>query len=148
MEAKDPNIEVIEKLDIILKDLFTILLNIYKNEFPSDAAVINLQRAGVVLNELVLKQLRGEQVAFKNNNADFINKEKIRVLMIEKIRKGVLSFLIAKGAIMKIWDHNKNNVWINRAIELEQSITIPNTTDGVLEVIKSYLLYSARDEKI
>lgn len=137
---KDPNIEIIDKLDAILLKLFTVLLNIYIDKFPSDARVNNQHRAGIVLNELVLEKLRGEQViAFKEGNTDFINKEKIRLMEIEEIRNGVLSFLIAKGAMMKIWDKTESNIWIDKAQELEPSITVPAKLGEILKIIEAYL---------
>lgn len=134
-------IKIMERLDIILKELFIILLDIYKNKFPSDDRQNNLQRAGVVLNELVLEELRDEQVAFKENNTDFINNEKIRVLKIEKIKMAVLSFLTAKGALYKSWDSPKAAIWINRAQELEPGVIIPDKLNEILEIIEKYFPY-------
>ncbi len=134
-------IKIIEGLNIILKELFVILLDLYKNKFPSDDRQNNLQRAGVVLNELVLEELRGEQVAFKESNTDFINNEKIRVLKIDKIKTAVLSFLTAKGALYKSWDSPKAAIWINRAQELEPGIIIPDKLNEMSEIIEKYLSY-------
>lgn len=141
-QIKNPqNREIIEQLDEILKILFAIILNIYKNKFPLDEKEKNLQRAGTVLNDLVLAQLSGELGAFKNKNTDFVDKEKIRLLEIDEIRKGVLDFLIARGAIMKIWRRTKSNIWIDRAKELEPSLAIPASMDEILKVIKNRLSY-------
>lgn len=134
-------IKIIEGLNTILKELFIILLDLYKKKFPSNDEQNNLQIAGVVVNELVLEELRGEQVTFKENNADFINNEKIRVLKVEKIRMAVLSFLTAKGALYKSWDSPKAAIWINRAKELEPGIIIPNKLKEILEIIEKYLSY-------
>lgn len=141
-QIKDPkNREIREQLDEILKILFAIILNIYKNKFPLDEKEKNLQRASTVLNELVLAQLKDESVAFKNNNANFIETEKKRLLEIEEIRKGLLDFLIAKGAIMKIWRCTESNMWIDRAKELKPSIDIPVAMGEILKVIKNCLSY-------
>jgi len=94
-----------------------------------------------VVNELVLEELGGEQVAFKENNADFINNEKIRVLKVEKIRMAVLSFLTAKGALYESCDSPKAAIWINRAKELEPGIIILNKLKEILEIIEKYLSY-------
>lgn len=134
---------VIGGLDLILRKLFMTLADIYRDKFPSDTEEKNLQRAGTILNELVLEELRGEQVAFKENNADFINKEKTRLLEIEKVRKGILSFLIAKGALYKYKNHTKANIWINGARELEPGIIIPSRLDEIIEVIEKYLSYAS-----
>lgn len=134
-------IKIIEGLNTILKELFIILLDLYKRKFPSDDEQNNLQRTGVVLNELVLEELRGEQVAFKENNADFINNEKIRVLKIDKIKKAVLSFLTAKGALYKYWESPKADIWINEAQELEPSVIIPDKLNEIQEIIEKYLTY-------
>lgn len=93
-QIDDPiNKEIMSQLNEILKILFAIILNIYKNKFPFDEEEKNLQRAGTVLNELVLAQLKDESAAFKNKNANFIESEKKRLLEIEEIRKGILDFL-------------------------------------------------------
>jgi len=134
-------IKIIEGLNTILKELFAILLDLYKKKFPSDVKQNNLQRAGVVLNELVLEELRGEQVAFKENNVNFINNEKIRVLKIDKIKMAVLSFLTAKGALYKSWESPKADIWINEAQELEPSVIIPDTLNEIQEIIEKYLSY-------
>ena len=133
--------KIIEGLDTILKELFVILLDLYKKKFPSDHEQNNLQRAGVVVNELILKELRGEQVAFKESNADFINNERVSVLKIEKIKMGVLSFLMAKGALYKSWDSPKANIWINGAQELEPNVIIPDKLNKIQEIIEKYLSY-------
>lgn len=135
------NKEIMYQLNEILKILFAIILNIYKNKFPFDEKEKNLQRAGTVLNELVLAQLKDESASFKNNNANFIETEKKRLLEIEEIRKGILNFLIAKGAIMKIWRRTESNMWIDRAKELKPSLDIPVTMDEILKVIKNCLSY-------
>lgn len=134
-------IKIIEGLNTILKELFVILLDLYNKKYPSDDKQNNMQRAGVVVNELVLEELRGEQVAFKGNNADFFNNEKIRVLKIEKIKMGVLSFLMAKGAMYKSWDSLKADIWINEAKELEPSVIIPDKLNEIQEIIEKYLSY-------
>ncbi len=134
-------IKIIEGLNTILKELFVILLDLYKKKFFSDDEQNNLQRAGVLLNELVLERLKGEQVAFKEKNADFINNEKIRVLKIDKIKMAVLSFLTAKGALYKSWDSPKADIWINRAQELEPSVIIPDKLNEIQEIIEKYLSY-------
>lgn len=133
--------KIIEGLDTILKELFVILLDLYKKKFPSDHEQNNLQRAGVVVNELILEELRGEQVAFKESNVDFINNERISVLKIEKIKMGVLSFLMAKGALYKSWDSPKANIWINGAQELEPNVIIPDKLNKIQEIIEKYLSY-------
>lgn len=134
-------IKIIEGLDTILEELFVILLDLYKKKFPSDDEQNNLQRAGVVLNELVLEELRGEQIAFKENNTDFINNEKTRVLKIDKIKIAVLTFLKAKGALYKSWESPKADIWINEAQELEPSVVIPDTQNEIQEIIEKYLSY-------
>lgn len=134
-------IKIIEGLNTILKELFVILLDLYEKKFPSDDEQNNLQKAGVVVNELVLEELRGEQVTFKENNVDFINNERISVLKIEKIKMGVLSFLMAKGALYKSWDSPKADIWINGAQELEPSVIIPDKLNKIQEIIEKYLSY-------
>ena len=135
---------IIVELDAILRELFITLADIYRDKFPSDVEENNLERAGIILNELVLEELRGTQVAFKENNADFVNKEKTRLLEIEKVRKGILSFLIAKGALYKYKNHPKANIWINGARELEPGIIVPSRLDEIREVIEKYLSYASR----
>jgi hypothetical protein len=73
---------IIRGLDLILKDLFVTLADIYESEFPTDTENNNLMIAGTVLNELVIEELRGEQVAFKESNADFIKREKFKLPQI------------------------------------------------------------------
>ena len=134
---------IITGLDSILRELFMTLADIYTDKFPSDTEENNLERAGTILNELVLEELRGEQVTFKENNADFINKEKIRLLKLERIRKGILSFLTAKGAFYRYMNSPKAIIWINGARELEPGVIIPTRLDEIIEVIEKYLSYAS-----
>ncbi len=129
---------IIKGLDLILKNVFMTLLSIYKTEFSTDAEETNLMRAGTILNELAIEELRGEQITFKENNANFIKREKIRLLKLEKIRGGILSFLVAKGAFYKYMNNPKATIWINGAKELEHGIIIPNSIYKIGEVIKKY----------
>lgn len=133
--------------DLILKELFVTLVDIYTGEFPTDTEETNLMRAGTVLNELIIEELRGEQVKFKEKNADFIKKEKIRLLKLERIREGILSFLTAKGAFYRYMNSPKAIIWINGAKELEPGIIIPDSLDKIIEVIKTYLNNSPDNDK-
>jgi hypothetical protein len=130
---------IIEGLDLILKNLFMQIVVIYTSEYPHDAQETNLMRAGTVLNELVIEELRGEQIAFKEKNTDFIKSEKIRLLKLERIRKGILSFLTAKGASYKYVNNPKAIIWVTGAKELAPNITIPDSLDKIIELIKTYL---------
>ena len=138
---------IIKGLDLILRELFTTLVDVYKHKFPSDTEETNLMRAGTVLNELVIEELRGEQIAFKEKNADFIKREKIRLLKLERIRKGILSFLTAKGAFYRYMNSPKAIIWINGAKELEPGIIIPSSLDKVIETISTYLHNSPNNDK-
>ncbi len=129
---------VITGLDLILKNIFMELVVIYTSEYPTDTEETNLMRAGTVLNELVI-EVRSETVAFKEKNADFVKREKIRLLKLERIRKGILSFLTAKGAFYRYINSPKAIIWVNGAKELEPSIVIPSSLDKIIEVIKAYL---------
>ena len=133
---------IINGLDLILRNIFMTLLDIYTDEHPYDTTETNSMRAGTVLNELVVEELRGKQIAFKEKNADFIKREKIRLLKMERIRKGILSFLTAKGAFYRYMNSPKAIIWINGAKELEPDIIIPSSLDKVIEVIEKYLLYA------
>lgn len=130
---------IIKGLDLILRQLFVTLLDIYKGEFPTDTEETNLMRAGTVLNELVIEELRGGQIAFKEKNAAFIKREKIRLLKLERIRKGILSFLTAKGAFYRYMNSPKAIIWVNGTKELEPSIAIPSSLDKIIETISTYL---------
>lgn len=127
-----------EGLNVILKNLFGELVVIYTSEYPSDTEETNLDRAGTLLNELVI-EVRRETVAFKEKNADFVKREKIRLLKLERIRKGILSFLTAKGAFYRYINSPKAIIWVNGAKELEPSIVIPSSLDKIIEVIQTYL---------
>lgn len=138
---------IIKGLDLILKNLFVTLVDIYEGEFPTDTEETNLMRVGTVLNELVIEELRGEQIAFKDKNADFIKREKIRLLKPERIRKGILSFLTAKGAFYRYMNSPKATIWVNGAKKLEPSIIIPSSLDKIIETISTYLRNSSNNDK-
>jgi len=78
-----------------------------------------------------------------HNNIEFVNDEKVRLIGIKKIRKGVLAFLTAKGALYKSWGHHDADIWINKAKEIEPSIEIPGSLDGISEVMESCLSFYA-----
>jgi hypothetical protein len=133
--------DIIEGLDNILKCLYVALLNLYKAEFANDSNETNRHRAGVVLNELVLEELRGNQVDFKNQNIDFIDKEKKKILETTGIRRGIVSFLAAKGALYENWGHSKADLWINEAKRLHPDVIIPKSSSDILQEIDNCLLY-------
>jgi len=135
------NIKIIERLDEILKQLFIRLIDIYRGEFPCEPKETIAHKAGTVLKELVLGDLGDEQIEFKANNAGFVDEQKLRLLKMEKIRKGIISFLIAKGALYRSWEHEDADIWLNRVRELEQSAQIPATLPEILEVIEDCLSY-------
>ena len=132
---------IIKGLNLILENIFWELVCIYRTEYPNDKEETNFHRAGCVLNELVIEELRGEQIAFKEQNVNFINKEKIRLLKLEKIRKDILSFLTAKGAFYSCINSPKAIIWINGAKELEPNIIIPNSLDKIIDIINTYITY-------
>lgn len=131
---------IIRGLNLILETLFTKLLDIYESKFPTNLHETNLMRAGTILNELVKEELRGEQNVFKDNNKDFIKRETIRLLKLEIIRKGILSFLTAKGAFYQYINSPKSIIWVKAAEELEPDVIIPDSLDRIIEVINQYLL--------
>jgi len=131
--------EAIEGLNEILKCLFATLLDRYYNTFPTDPKDINRHRAGVVLNELVVEDLRGEQVEFRRANAEFGDREKSDVMMLEEVRKGVLGFLAAKGGLYLSWGHPDADTWISEAKKIDPDIDIPNTLEEVQETIERCL---------
>ena len=133
--------DIIDGLDNILKCLYIVLLNLYKAEFTNDSDETNRLRAGVILNELVLEELRGNQVDFKSQNINFINKEKKKVLETSGIRRGIVSFLAAKGALYKNWEHSKADLWINEAKRLHPDVIIPKSSSDILQEIDNCLLY-------
>jgi hypothetical protein len=138
---------IIRGLDLILETLFIELVDIYKSEYPTDAEETNLMRAGTVLNELVIEELRGEQTTFKEKNADFIEKEKTRLLKLDRIRKRVLTFLAAKGAFYKDMNSSKAMIWVNGAKELDPMVIIPDSLDKVIESIEEYSNNLPRNDK-
>ncbi len=133
--------DIINGLDNILTCLFVVLLNLYKAEFANDSDETNRHRAGVILNEIVLEELRGDQIDFKNQNIDFIDKEKKKVLETTGIRRGIISFLAAKGALYKNWGHSKADLWINEAKRLHPDVIIPKSLSDILQEIDNCLLY-------
>jgi len=151
LSNKEMNMRIINQLDELLKKIFAVLTDMYKDRFANDSPEKAFRRAGTLLNELVVENLRGKQVEFKANNSDFVNEEKSRLLEIEEVRKGILSFLIGKGALYRSWGHEDAEIWLNKAIELEPSIEIPNTLEEILKVIEdSLFFYETRliDKKI
>lgn len=133
--------EAIDGLDEILKHLFAILLVRYRTIFPADPAHTIALRAGVVLNELVVENLRGDQVEFRRANTEFADREKREVMMLEEVRKGVLDFLAAKGGLYLSWGHQDADTWISEAKKIDTDIDIPNTLEEVRETIKSCLTW-------
>ena len=123
------------------------LVDIYEGEFPTDTEETNLMRAGTILNELVKEELRGEQIKFKEKNADFIESEKTRLLRLERIREGILSFLAAKGAFYRYMSSPKAIIWINGAKELQPGTIIPSSLDKIIETISTYLHNSPNNDK-
>lgn len=124
-----------EGLNEILKCLFATLLDRYYTTFPTDSKDTNRHRAGVVLNELVVENLRGDQVEFRRANAEFVDREKSEVMMLEEVRKGVLGFLSAKGGLYLSWGHPYADMWISEAKKIDPDIDIPNTLEEVQETI-------------
>lgn len=133
--------EIIQKLNLILKCLFIVLLDIYKSKFPNDFDENNMHRAGVILNELVLYDLSEDQAKFKKDNIDFIRKEKDRVIKCENINRGIISFLKAKGALYKTWNHPKASIWIDEARRLQQNVIIPTTLSEISKEIYNCVKY-------
>lgn len=130
---------IIRGLDVILETIFVELADIYRSEYPADPEETNLMRAGTVLNELVIEELRGEQITFKEMNADFIRGEKSRLLKLERIRNGILTFLAAKGAFYQDMNSPKAMIWVNGAKELDPMVIIPNSREKIIESIEAYL---------
>jgi hypothetical protein len=130
---------MINNLNNILKCLFAILLDLYKTEFPHDSPKTNMHRAGVILNELVLEELRNHQLEFKNQNLTFVNTEKNRVLERDDIRRGIISFLAAKGALLRTWGHPDADRWISEARRLEPDVHIPRTLKDISKEISNCL---------
>ncbi len=133
--------DAIEDLDKILKCLFGTLLDRYYTTFTTDSKETNRHRAGVVLNELVVKNLRGDQVEFRHSNAEFIDREKTEVMMLEDVRKGVLCFLAAKGGLYQSWGHPEANMWISQARKIDPDVAIPTSLEEVKEAIDRYLVW-------
>ena len=137
--------DAIEGLDEILKCLFAILIDRYCTMFPTDPEKTNLDRAAVVLNELVLEDLRGDHVQFRSANAEFVDREKKEVILFENVRRGVLDFLAAKGGLYHSWGHPaadiKADIWISEARRVEPDITIPSTVEEAQDVIDQCLLW-------
>ena len=133
--------KAIEGLDEILKCLFATLLDRYYAAFARDPKETNLHRACVVLNELVVENLRGDQVEFRRANAEFVEREKREVMMLEEVRKGVLGFLAAKGGLYLSWGHPDADTWISEAKKIDPQIHIPNTLEEVQETIHRCLAW-------
>lgn len=133
--------KAIKSLDEVLKCLFATLLNRYYTTFPTDPKDINRHKAGIVLNELVVEDLRGDQIKFRRANAEFVDCEKKEVMMLKEVRKGVLSFLVAKGGLYRSWEHPNADKWINEARKIEPAISVPASLKEIQNVIDRYLLW-------
>ena len=129
----------IESLNDILKCLFAALLDRYYSKFPEDDRETNLTRAGVVLNELVGADLKGEEVRFRQANAEFIDREKAEVMNEDDVRTGVLAFLAAKGGLYQSWGHSDAQKWIRKAEMLDPEVDIPGTLTEIQEAIDGCL---------
>jgi len=137
----DRVIAAIKGLDEVLKCLFATLLGRYYTMFPKDPEESNLHRAGVVLNELVVEDLRGDQVEFRQANAELVDREKREVMMLEEVRKGVLSFLAAKGGLYRSWGHPDADIWVSEAKKIDPEIAIPAFLEEVQGIIVRYLVW-------
>ncbi len=131
----------IEGLDHILAWIFIVLMERYQHMFPDDLRERNRHRAGVVINELVVEDLRGDQVQFRRENSGFIEREKEEAIRLDCISKGVLSFLVAKGGLYKSWGHPDADIWITEAKKMESNIAIPSTVKDVQELIDRCLAW-------
>ena len=109
--------------------------------FPADTAHTIVLRASTVLNELVVEDLRGEQVRFCRDNSEFVEREKREVMMLEEVRKGVLDFLVAKGGYYLSSGIPFAEPWINEAKKVDTNIDIPKTLEDVRETIESCLTW-------
>ena len=138
--------DITNGLDNILERIYVILLNRYKAEFANDPDETNRHRAGVILNELVMEELKGKQIDFKNQNKDFIDKEKKKMLETSGIRRGIVSFLAFKGALYKNWKHSKADLWINEAKRLHPDVIIPKSPNEILQEIDNCLLYYKQND--
>jgi len=138
---RERTLKVIDRLDLILWEISKVVLSLYLERFPDDSERHNFTRVGTVVNELVKEKLRGEQIKFKGNNPYFVAEEKNKLLGMEKVRKGVINFLVAKAALYKSWGHSDADIWIERAKELEPDVEIPGTLDEISRVIESCLSY-------
>jgi len=134
-------LEAIDGLDEILKCLYVMLVSRYLAMYPTEPKEIIRDMAGVVLNELVVEDLRGDQVAFRQTNAEFVDREKEEVMKEEDVRKGILAFLSAKGGLFQARRHPAASTWISEAKRLDRRIDIPNTVGEVLETIEHCLAW-------
>jgi hypothetical protein len=130
-----------EDLNEIKKILFAFLYNNYRNIFPSDSENTTFLRTAVVLNELVLFDLSGEQVSFRNANAQFINDAKREAMRLAEFRKGVLSFLASEGGLYKSWGHPLADKWIAEAKNIDLEVHIPSSVEEVREEVNRCLSY-------
>jgi len=137
---REITLNVIDRLDLILYELSKVILSQYVERFPDEINKYNFTRIWTVVNELVKEELRGKQITFKANNPDFVAEEKNKLLQMEKVRKGVVSFLVAKAALYNSWGHSDADIWIERAKELEPEVEIPDTLDEISKVIENCLL--------
>jgi len=133
--------EAIDGLDEILKCIGKILCIRYRTMFPADPAHTIVLRAFTVLNELVVKDLRGELVRFYRDNSEFVEREKKEVMMLEEVKKGVLNFLVAKGGYYLSSGIPFAEPWINEAKKVDTNIDIPKTLEDVRETIESCLTW-------
>ena len=133
--------KVIEGLDEILKCIGEILCIRYRTMFPADTAHTIVLRASTLLNELVVENLRGEQVRFYRDNSEFVEREKIEVMMLKEVKKGVLDFLVAKGGYYLSSGIPFAELWINKAKKIDTNIDIPKTLKDVQEAIESCLTW-------
>lgn len=123
--------QIIKGLDEILLYLFSRLLDRYTEMFPTQSRQSSMQRAGVVLNELVIENLRGDDVEFRRDHAEFIDKEKKEVMLIDNIRACVLDFLAAKGGLYQCVSHPSATIWISGAKKVDSNVVIPDTLKKV-----------------
>jgi len=131
--------DVIIGLDEILKHLFLILINRYYKKYPEDSKNNNMQKAGIIINELVIEELKADQIDFRRHNSELIDTEKKDVMLIEEVKNGVLCFLIAKGCLYRSFNHPSADKWINEAFNINQEVILPNTLEEIQSLIYHYL---------
>ena len=131
--------DTIAKLTALQKSLFLDFLSNYTNRFPADSEITNLHRAGVVLNELLEADHRGDALSFRQANAAFVTRETEEMMRAEDTRLAVTVYLAVKVGLVRLRKGPNADKWAERAKRRFPGLRIPGTWEDLQRTIDGCL---------